>query len=135
MNRLNMHANTGWSFPPEITNEGSQISTITFEQDIKESLKILFTTLPGQRIAHPLYGCDLHQFMFRPINSSLISDMEKTIRDAITLFEPRIALAVLQITPNMSVLHQLDIYLEYELRQVSTRNNITIPFYTMEETL
>lgn len=34
----------GWSFPPELTDSGVQISA--YEQDIEEGLRILFSTPP-----------------------------------------------------------------------------------------
>lgn len=38
----------GWSFPLELTEEGVRMSS--YEQDIKESLRILFSTSPGERV-------------------------------------------------------------------------------------
>jgi len=124
---------TGWSFLPRVVNDGQKISDLQYSDDIWESLKILFTTLPGERIAHPLYGCDLMQFTFRPINNSLISDMHDTILTAITLYETRITIINIEIIANANILHRLDINIEYILSSTSSRFNITIPFYTMEE--
>ena len=124
---------TGWSFLPQIVAEGERISNLDYNQDIYESLNILFTTLPGQRIAHPLYGCDLMQFMFLPINNSLISDMRTTILTAITLYESRIEVIELDITEHGLLAYRLDINIAYILSKTSSRFNITIPFYVMEQ--
>ena len=35
----------GWSFPPVLTEQGVQMSS--YEQDIRESLRVLFSTSPG----------------------------------------------------------------------------------------
>jgi phage baseplate assembly protein W len=124
---------TGWPFFPRIVNNGERLQDLTYSSDIHESLDILFTTLPGERIAHPLYGCDLMQYMFRPINNALISEMTNTISNAIVLFEPRIKLLDVVITPNEEILYQLDISIAYMLLETSSRYNITIPFFTMEQ--
>ena len=131
--KYNPYLRTGWSFLPKIVNEGGRISDLEYNQDIYESLQILFTTLPGERIAHPLYGCDLIQFMFRPIDNSLIANMSNTILTAITLYESRIEVVELVINANKILPHRLDINIAYILSKTSSRFNITIPFYTMEQ--
>ncbi len=123
---------TGWNFFPQIISDGSRIQDLTYNNDIIQSLRILFTTLPGQRIGQQLYGCDLMQYVFKPINNSLISNMENTIRTAVTLYEPRIKLIQLKVYTNTEVPHRLDIDLVYILSKTNSRYNITIPFYIME---
>jgi len=57
---------------------------------IKNSLRNLFNTKPGQRILFPYYGLDLYQFMFEPItegNAQMIG--EKIVR-TIEAFEQRV---------------------------------------------
>ena len=46
---------TGWSFPPVLTDIGVQLSR--YEQDIRESLHVLFSTAPGERVCRYDYGC------------------------------------------------------------------------------
>lgn len=123
---------TGWPFFPQIVANGSRVSDLIYSQDIVESLKILFTTLPGERIAHPLYGCDLIQYMFKPINNSLISDIQNTVRTAIELYEVRIIIVDIVVKVNDEIDHRLDIDIMYLLSATSSRYNMTIPFYIME---
>ncbi|MBL4706956.1 MAG: GPW/gp25 family protein [Flavobacteriales bacterium] len=129
----NVFLKTGWSFLPRIVSDGERICQLEYHEDIWESLQILFTTLPGERLAHPLYGCDLMQYTFRPINNSLISEMHNTILTAITLYETRIEVIDIDIAKHSSELHRLDITIGYLLRSTSSRYNYTIPFYTMED--
>lgn len=53
----NAFLGSGWSFPPplELTEEGVRMSS--YEQDIEESLRILFSTSPGERVNRYDYGC------------------------------------------------------------------------------
>ena len=44
----------GWSFPPQITDGGVRMSA--YEQDIEESLCVLFSTSPGERVNPYTYG-------------------------------------------------------------------------------
>lgn len=130
--RFDSFLQTGWSFFPQIVDDARRISDLTYPNDIRQSLQILFTTLPGERIAHPLYGCDLLQFVFKPINNSLITDMRTTIETAIELYETRIDLILVDIRVNAEVNHRIDIEIIYELSLTNSRFNMTIPFYIME---
>lgn len=124
---------TGWAFFPEIIDDARRINAITLREDIRESLQILFTTLPGERLAHPLYGCDLLQFVFKPINNSLITDMRNTIETAIQLYETRILLIEVDIRVNKEINHRIDIDIIYELNKTNSRFNMTIPFFLMDQ--
>ena len=46
---------TGWSFPPEFNPYGS-VKKVSDEEDIRESLVILLSTSPGERIMQPTYA-------------------------------------------------------------------------------
>lgn len=130
--KIDTFLQTGWPFFPQIVSNASRISDLSFSEDVRQSLQILFTTLPGERLAHPLYGCDLMQFMFKPINNSLISDMENTVRTAIELYETRINLILIDIRKHQDVDNRIDIEIFYELSATNSRFNMTIPFYIME---
>lgn len=80
----------GWSFPPELTDSGIKMSA--YEQDIEESLRILFSTSPGERVNRYDYGCPLRRYAFEPITTETITKMRNDITRAIILFEPRISL-------------------------------------------
>ena len=62
----------GWRFPPVITDEGVQMSA--YEQDIEESLYVLFNTSLGERVNRYDYGCPLRHYAFEPMT------METTVR-------------------------------------------------------
>lgn len=124
---------TGWAFFPQIVDDATRINDLSLRDDIRESLQVLFTTLPGERIAHPLYGCDLLQFVFKPINNSLITDLRNTIETAIQLYETRIILIEVNIVVNEEINHRIDIDIVYELNKTNSRFNMTIPFYIMDQ--
>lgn len=50
----------GWSFPPVLTEQGMRMSA--YEQDIEESLRVLFSTSPGERVCRYDYGCPLRRY-------------------------------------------------------------------------
>ncbi|GAA5167664.1 GPW/gp25 family protein [Viridibacterium curvum] len=121
---------TGWSFPPRFVAGGVAMSHD--EQDIQESLKILFGTVPGERFLEPKFGLDMQALMFEPMNMTLRSIVLDRVRTAILIYEPRIKLINLQIDnpdPNDGALR---ILLEYEVRATNSRFNLVFPFYSTD---
>jgi phage baseplate assembly protein W len=57
---------------------------------IKNSLRNLFNTRPGQRFLFPYYGLDLYQFVFEPITESNAQLIGEKIVRTIESFEQRV---------------------------------------------
>ncbi len=84
--------------------------------DIRQSLQILFSTLPGERIMRPDYGCDLNAYIFENISEDLLADIRRTIRDNIQRHEQRVEPLDIIIKQNKLQPTQLDITLHYRIR-------------------
>lgn len=122
---------TGWSFPPVLTNIGVQMSR--YEQDICESLHVLFSTAPGERVCRYDYGCPLRRYAFEPLTTQLLVRMRNEISRAVTLYEPRIALEDVSFEeqPEKGVLL---VRLTYTVVRTNNRHNMVYPFYLNEGT-
>ena len=71
--------------------EGNDVKVDFDESAIRNSLRNLFNTKPGQRFLFPLYGLDLYQFLFEAVsefNGQLIGEKIVT---SIENFEPRVS--------------------------------------------
>ncbi|OYY94806.1 MAG: hypothetical protein B7Y41_04345 [Hydrogenophilales bacterium 28-61-23] len=123
----NSFLGSGWSFPPRFAGGGVVMSQD--EQDIRESLNILFGTVPGERFLEPRFGLDMHALMFEPMSTTMRSLLLDRVRTAILIYEPRIKLLNLRVDspdPNEGSLHVL---VEYEVRATNSRFNLVFPFY------
>lgn len=60
------------------------------ESAIRNSLRNLFNTRPGQRFLFPNYGLDLYQFLFEPLSESIGQMIGEKIVKSIELYEPRV---------------------------------------------
>lgn len=127
---------TGWSFPPYFGNRAarSSVTMVDAEQDIHESLFILLSTTPGERIMQPTFGCGLKAHAFDEINESAATEMRDAIERAILFFEPRITLNAIVMDESDSGAGRLDIRIDYTIRGTNTRSNMVYPFYFLEGT-
>ncbi len=57
---------------------------------IKNSLRNLFNTTPGQKLLNPAYGLSLMQFLFEPVSQSISTLIGDTILKGLNQYEPRV---------------------------------------------
>jgi len=132
---------TGWKFPITFEKGGEgQRSTVLMakaEQDIAESLTILFSTRPGERVMRPNYGGSLEELLYEPINPSLETYIKDLITNAILYYEPRIELE--SILLNNSREEQMEgrikIALTFSIRSTNSRFNVVFDYYKQEGTI
>ena len=73
------------------------IYTKTDEDAIKTALKHLIQTRNFERPFHPEIGTQLYSLLFENNTAAVIIAMERSIRDAIENYEPRVRIVNLQI--------------------------------------
>ena len=125
----------GWSFPPEFEKETAEVKLVENELDIEQSLKLLISTRPGERITNPRYGCHIHDLMFDNINSYSLLKIKDSIKTAILFFEPRISVERIDIDREHEYEGILFIKVEYRIRLTNTRSNAVFPYYKIEGSL
>jgi phage baseplate assembly protein W len=125
---------TGWSFPPTFNQETAAVELVSDAEDVRQSLEIILSTQPGERIMHPDFGCELNQFLFEEITQGLITGIKGIIADAILYHEPRVDLEAIDISESADQPGLLFISIDYLLRTTNSRFNLVYPFYLQETT-
>lgn len=123
---------TGWSFPPQFEGTACAVRMVSAEQDVRESLHILLSTHPGERVMQPAYGCGLKRRVFDSIDESTLSEVRDEIEQAVLFFEVRITLHEVEVDLADSLEGILRIVLDYTIRSTNTRHNVVFPFYHLQ---
>ena len=123
----------GWSFPPRFDAQMGKVALVAAEDDIRESLYVLLTTLPGERIMVPNYGCALQGYVFAALDANTETQIRRLVSDAILFYEPRIDVAEIEIVMD-EVNGTASLSIDYTVRQTNSRSNIVIPFCREEGT-
>jgi phage baseplate assembly protein W len=123
---------TGWAFPPRFTTGGDGVEMVANEEDIHQSLLILFATRPGERVMQELYGCGLDDWLFSEIDHGLVNQLTSAIHDAVLLHEPRVRLLDVDVSPDSQEAGLLRISLDYRVVATNSRYNLVFPFYRNE---
>ena len=124
----------GWSFPPSFNKNTSTVEMTTEEADIEKSMEIILTTLPGERLMNPLFGCNLIGKVFEAMNSTEIHQIINTVEKSILLYEPRIDVTDIYMDIEDAFEGKFLIHIEYVIRSTNSRRNIVFPFYQKEAT-
>src|SRR5882724_7199618 len=126
---------TGWGFPPTFSRPLQGVEMVSGVADIRESLHILLSTVPGERVMLPLYGCDLWRMVYRDLTTTLLTELKDMVEQAIVLWEPRIDVLAVDAFQDTAEYGLVRIAVEFVVRRTNTRSNFVYPFYLREATL
>ncbi len=122
----------GWSFPPTFTVGGAGVETVSGEEDVHQSLRIILGTTPGERVMQDTFGCDLTSLMFEEIDQRLLNKIERLVSDALLEHEPRVELDGVNVTESDTTPGCLLVSISYMIRGTNSRFNMVYPFYIQE---
>ena len=123
----------GWAFPPELDAMG-ELRMASGEDDIRESLRVLFTTGRGERLMRPEYGGGLERFVFARIDDTSVALLVDAIRFAILHFEPRGRVQDVLVDRTGAADGRMLFDVRYTVIQTNTRSNMVFPYYLGEGT-
>ncbi|HXB09585.1 MAG TPA: GPW/gp25 family protein [Puia sp.] len=131
----NSFLGTGWSFPPAFDAALGSCRMVTNEVDIEQSLNILLSTMLGERVMQPQYGCDLQPYVFSPLNPHMVGYLKDRVRNAVLFYESRIKIEKLEVTAADStdaIEGRFRITLTYTVTQTNTRFNYVYDYFQNE---
>lgn len=120
---------TGWAFPPHFDPDTGTTAMVSGEDDIRQSLHILFTTELGERVMQPNYGSAMRSMLFESINEHFKSYMRMVLARSILLYEPRIKPLNIDFVPDETLEGRYLMLLDYMIVSSRKRNNFLFPFY------
>ena len=122
----------GWAMPVELDARTGLVATSAYEDDIRQSIRIILETAPGERVMRPNFGCGIHELVFGVVDVALLTRVEVSVRDAMAHYEARIEVSSVRVDPLRAAEGQLLIELEYRVRRTNQTGNLVYPFYFRE---
>lgn len=84
---------------------------------VRQSIMMLLSTVPGERVMRPDYGCPLHRIVFMPNDATTAGLAIHYVRSAVIRFEPRAEIIRLDAGPfERGASHILRVDLDYRVR-------------------
>ena len=101
------------------------IEMVEDRASVRQAIFLLISTIPGERVMRPDYGCDLHKLIFSPNDDTTAGLAIHYIRQALERWEPRVRISFLDADPNPQDPGRLDILLEYRRRRTERTEQLT----------
>jgi uncharacterized protein len=103
------------------------IAMIEDDLAVRQSVLLLLSTMPGERVMRPDYGCALNQLIFSPNDDTTAGLAIHFVRQAIERWEPRAEILRLEAEANEAAAEVLDIRLEYRVRSTRKVDTLVMP--------
>jgi uncharacterized protein len=129
----------GWAFPLRIDADG-KIAMAELEEDVRQAIRIILGTNPGERSMRPDFGAGLSAFAFEPVNAATLAWVKTRVEEALIDAESRIDVEDVRVTSgpaegrgnsnssgggNSALL----IEVRYRVRATNSQHNLVYPFY------
>ncbi len=125
----------GWAFPVSTQaglgmEAGGEIAMAEYEDDIRQSIRIILETDQGERVMRPDFGAGLPALAFEPLNTTTLALARHRVEGALIAWEPRIDHISVQVETQDFA--SLQITIQYRVRATNTFYNLVYPFYLQE---
>jgi phage baseplate assembly protein W len=118
----------GWAFPVTVDTDG-RIAMAGDDDGVRQSIRSILSTAPGERVMRPDFGCPLQDLVFAVNDTATAAQVSAAVREALALWEPRIDVLDVYAAADPDVAEVLRIEINYEVRATNSRFNLVYPFY------
>lgn len=101
------------------------IDMVDEESSVRQSILLLMSTRPGERVMRPDYGCDLQQLAFSPNDNTTAGLAVHYVRQALARWEPRVDVLGIDASPSEEEPGRLDLVLEYRVRSTQRDDRLS----------
>ncbi|HEX3184336.1 MAG TPA: GPW/gp25 family protein [Pyrinomonadaceae bacterium] len=126
MRRQNLFGQ-GLSFPPRVGADG-RLAWSEGEDNVRESIRIILLTEPGERVMREDFGCGLRKFLFEPNTVTTRQLIRERVLRAIALWEPRVKVddVAVEADPTNPRLIGINIFFRLVATQMMGRVGVTL---------
>ncbi|HAI38125.1 MAG TPA: hypothetical protein DCM40_08390 [Maribacter sp.] len=100
----------------------------TLKETVKQNLKMLVLTSPGERLMLPEYGVGIRNFLFEQNVSSVRSDIASKIREQVKTYMPFITLEDITFAEMPENSYVLNLAIKYSVPQIINDEVLNLQF-------
>jgi uncharacterized protein len=114
----------GWPFLP--VPEAGAINYPTLEQSVRDSIRIILTTRPGEQLMTPLFGAGLQNFLDEGNTVSVRRAIQSTILDTLQQYEKRITVDAVDVTTIEGAPTEIHVQIHYRMLRTNAPGQIGV---------
>ena len=115
----------GWPLLPAPDETGS-LQWPDLATSIRQTIRAILVTKPGERLLSRRLGGGLQDFIHQPNTVLTRKRVHDRIAEALTIWEPRIALTRLAVEPEGDFGEKLRITLDYRIRMTGAADGLSV---------
>ena len=112
-----------------ITTDSGTIDSFTDDQItelIKQNVKMIIMTMPGERIMQPDFGVGIERYIFEMQNGAAPSLLREKIRSQLSKYMPTIRLLEVSTRTDIDYPSNLYLLVRYEIDFLNTRDQLEL---------
>ncbi|HSP61011.1 MAG TPA: GPW/gp25 family protein [Ornithinimicrobium sp.] len=113
--------------PPglQVASSG-RLATVQDAAAVRQSLLLLLSTRPGERVNRPRYGCHLFRLAFEAADNTTAGLAIHYVARAVEEWEPRVEVLSLEAGAPPDAPHVLDVRMHYRVRTTQQEGDLTV---------
>ena len=127
-----LYLGIGMKFPPQVNKATGRFVLSSQEENVKESIYLILVTQKTERFMRPEFGSEILSYAFADTSETMLALMQRELERDILQNEPRVENVTIRMDAK-SRSGYLMIYIDYQLRGSSIRDNMVFPFYLSGE--
>ena len=120
---------SGWAFPVRLAADGTVARSAEPDGAVNDAIQMILSTVPGERVMHPDYGCTIQDHVFAPVDAGTIGRVSQAVQEALMEWEPRIDVLDVTTTADPANPRLLSVAITYQVRSSNSRVNLVYPFH------
>jgi len=115
----------GMAFPPRVGPDGRMAWSVG-EANVHESIRVILSTEPGERLRLPAFGAGLRRFLFEPNTLATHTLIKQAIGEALKRWEPRIQLESVEVSADSQDTETAIATLTYRLVATQVQERLSV---------
>ena len=114
----------GWPFLPVPKN--GQLNFPTLEQSVRDSIRVILMTRPGEQLMRPRFGAGLQNFLDEGNTVTLRAQIQTTILQSLQNYENRITVDAVNVDPVPGSPAEVQVQIYYRLLRTNTPQQLGV---------
>ena len=106
----------GWPLLP-LPDARGQLNYPTLEESVRQSIRVILATRPGEQLMRPTFGAGLEEFLHEPSTLTTRRRIRDLIAESLERWEPRITVSRVDVAEVADQPTQLRVEIGYQLRR------------------
>jgi len=113
----------GWPLLP-LPDSNGQLAYPTLEESVRQSIRVILCTRPGEQLMHPRFGAGLDRYLSEPNDLTTRKRIHDLITGSLQRWEPRILLDRVEVSQPADQPSHIRIELFYRLKRTGAQQQL-----------